>query len=88
MTKGDLTEELATEYCLEQDACAKVISSFVAIVAQEAKKNGVFNVPEVCRTRPAQSQPPSGCEGDVWQGDQGNGKCLFQDTEGKEKNRR
>merc|ERR1712093_504622 len=57
MTKGALTKALATEHGLKPNACSQVINSFVAIAAQEVKKNGVFTVPGICRikthTKPA-----------------------------------
>ena len=46
-----MTKALATEHGLKQGACSKVISSFVALAAQEVKKNGVFTVPGICRIK-------------------------------------
>ena len=50
-------EEFYKKHGLKQSACSKVFQSFVAIAAQEVKKNGVFTVPGICRiktrTKPA-----------------------------------
>merc|ERR1712130_239961 len=57
MTKGALTQALATEHGLKQKACSEVINSMVAIATKEVKSMGVFTLPGVCRiktrTKPA-----------------------------------
>merc|ERR1712138_322823 len=51
MTKGALTAAIAEEHELKQKVCREVLDSFVAIAAAEVKKNGIFNLPNLCRIK-------------------------------------
>jgi nucleoid DNA-binding protein len=51
MSKGAVSQALATEHGLKTSVCSKVISSFAAVAAQDVKKTGVFTVPGLCRIK-------------------------------------
>jgi len=57
MTKGALSEALATDLGLKKSECSKLLDSLAGVAAKEVKKTGKFSIPGVClvktRVKPA-----------------------------------
>merc|ERR1711972_929786 len=57
MTKGAITDSLATSCEVKKSVCAKMINSLAELAAAEVSKAGVFTLPGLCRlktrTKPA-----------------------------------
>merc|ERR1712203_631987 len=57
MSKGALSDALATECELKKSVCSKMLDSLAATATTEVKKTGAFTIPGLCRlkmrTKPA-----------------------------------
>jgi len=51
MTKGALSEALATDVGLKKSECSKFLDSLAGVAAKEVKKTGKFIVPGVCQVK-------------------------------------
>jgi len=51
MTKGALSEALATDLGLKKGECSKFLDSLAGVAAKEVKKTGKFIVPGVCQVK-------------------------------------
>merc|ERR1719421_2170488 len=51
MTKSALTAAIAEEHELKAKVCREVLDSFVAIAANEVKKNGIFTLSNLVRIK-------------------------------------
>merc|ERR1712113_421327 len=57
MSKGALSDALATECEMKKTVCSKLLDTLAATATTEVKKTGVFTIPGLCRlkirTKPA-----------------------------------
>merc|ERR1712226_1227025 len=57
MSKGALSDAVATENELKKTVCSKILASLASLASKEVKKTGVFTIPGLCRlkvrTKPA-----------------------------------
>merc|ERR1712050_639924 len=51
MSKGAITEALATQCELKKSVCAKLLGSLAEVATGEVQKTGVFTLPGLCKIK-------------------------------------